>query len=420
MIGHPIRVASPRRFMQILLAVTAILMFLNLSGNAGSLGESLLFYENCDCLKSRYSDVKVSNEVKLEENGKFGKCFRLERAAGNSLDNGDFTKKNSDSWIYRDNAEWRQSGGCDDSSCLQINRGEVSIPVFDLKADLPNSFSFCARKAGVKDSVLRVTWSCRGKEHVVLEDFHVSAKMDRVPVSFVSESEYGTLRIAVDGGPVIIDNAQLDKDAVFFSSYGPPGIKRPAGAVEIPANPKYFNSAQGAISFWLNVPWFDPDMLSGTSYGIFRVKNEKQNKEISKWGDDTIIGIWYSARKKAGEPKPDFAAWYVDRANNAVSTGETIDKIKINPSSRWHHILYNWKNQDGKISTSLYVDGGKVKSIDGLPCAPAKNLCGMQIGYGSGLNGLLDDFAIFDRPLTENEIMQIYNSNKPISSIKGN
>ncbi|OGV48485.1 MAG: hypothetical protein A2017_14155 [Lentisphaerae bacterium GWF2_44_16] len=384
----------------------------------GLLKKDLLYYENCESLKSVYPDVKVQQSIVVEEKGKFDKCFRIERRTLNTLDNGDFAKKESDAWIFKNNAEWKENGGCGNSSCLQLDNGEVSIPLTDLKPDSANAFSFYVKKTDVSAdaAALTVTWDCRGKDTELLKDFNVPTEMEGVKLCIMPENDAGTINISVKG-QVIIDNAQLDRGVNFFNSFATPGKTRPCDWIEIPANGKYFNPEQGSISCWVNVPWLDKNAVSESICAIFAAKNAPER--IKKWGDDTVMALSCIPKQKVNDKtKGMFHAISIDAENRVSGLSESLDKFQTDSSNPWHHIVYNWQVKDGKINVSLYVDGKIMLTKEQL-FGPVKKPVLIYVGYASGayLNGLLDDFAIFGKPLNESEINKIYNSNKPLSTL---
>lgn len=392
-----------------------ITMLCGVSCFGGDLQKTLLFYENCNDLKSEYPGVKISSSIRIDEKGKFGNCLRIEKRTVNTLDNGDFVKKSSNSWSYRDNAQWKESGGCKNSSSLQINGGKVNISITDIKPDYANAFSFYVKKAdGSIDSELSVIWKSYGKEIVLLKDYKPGIDMKRVTLSLVTKGDSGTVTIAVKGS-VIIDNAQLDKGVGFFNSFVKPMKRRNVDRIQIPANGKYFNQEKGAISCWINAPWLDSNVKSKSICGIFSVKNAPAR--IKKWGDDNVLVISCISAKKIDDNPGKLSAFTIDVQNRNTMLSEPLSEIKIDSLKPWHHIVFNWELKNGEMATSLHVDGKKRSQIK--PFGATKNPILIYIGYCSGayLNGLLDDFAIFNRPLTDSEIETISNSNQPISKL---
>lgn len=397
---------------------------------AEPLMDSLLFYENCDDLKSPYPGVKISKSIKIENDGKFGKCMRIERRTVNTLDNGDFAKTSSDSMVFRGNVKWSQSGGIGDSSCLRINDGKVFIPITSLKPDYANAFSFYVKKnvksdvSDVSDksdlsdtsgeSTLTVSWKDQGKTTVLLKNFKPTSKMTRLKLVLVSKGDSGTVAITVKGS-VIIDNAQLDTGVGFFNSYVKPMKKRNVDRIQIPADGKYFRPEKGAVSCWINAEWLNGLAPSESICGVFTVRNA--TARVKRWGDDTLLNLSCIPANKTTTKPGTFHCYIIDAKNRNVGLGQPLNELAAVSSKKWRHVVFNWNLKDGKTNISLHIDGLKISRSK--PFGPVKKQLLIYIGYsgGSYLNGLLDDFAIFNRTLTENEIKTIEDSGKSIGEL---
>jgi len=221
-----------------------------------------LLYEPCESLKSENDGVSISGSVAVVEKGKFGKALRFERRTVNVLDNGDFAKEKSDAWICRDNtAEWLADGGINNSACLQLNGGEISVPITGLKAKAPNAFSFYVRRVDTapETTSIRVNWQSGGKTLCVLNNYVPGKTFERIKLPLSSDADSGTITLVVNGA-VVIDNAQFDKGVSYFNSFSQPLVMRGVDVCNIPANGKYFNPEKGSIYCWLRVPWFDKSL----------------------------------------------------------------------------------------------------------------------------------------------------------------
>jgi hypothetical protein len=70
----------------------------------------------------------------------------------------------------------------------------------------------------------------------------------------------------------------------------------------------------------------------------------------------------------------------------------------------------------------LYINGSIEKNANGTK-SPISYLCSMYIGiqnnngYSNGFNGKLDDYRIYNRPLSSDEVTQLYNSEKPATDL---
>lgn len=379
--------------------------------------KDVLLYESCESLTSNCQGVKVSPSIQVEAEGKYGKAYRIERRTVNEMVNGDFAEQDSDAWAYRDNAEWQSSGGIGNSSCLKINGGDIAAPLTGLKPGCANAFSFYAKSAGsTGESSVSVSWEAGGKTVVAVKDRKLDSNFARIMLPLAAETDALSVIISVKG-TVVIDNAQLDKGVSFFNSYAPPGKMRGADIIEIPVSGKYFSPAKGAFSCWINVPWLNPEVAGDTVCTFFGVTNAET--KIKKWGATSVIEINGIPKQKLSDKLAGTVnAYMVDTENRAVSAGENISNLKLDKGP-WHLWVVNWEVKDGRIQFSMYLDGDKLSIRKELPLGPCKVPVTITAGYGAGgyLNGLMDDFAIFSRPLTEAEIMAVYKSLQPLSAM---
>lgn len=77
----------------------------------------------------------------------------------------------------------------------------------------------------------------------------------------------------------------------------------------------------------------------------------------------------------------------------------------------WHHLVISWKNFDtGKNDAvaSWYVDGKHVGDVKDRPIAMDWDVEKAGIYIAVGFIGLLDEFAVFNRPLTPAEIETLH------------
>ena len=378
---------------------------------------NVLLYEPCEALKSNNPGVQIPSSIQVEAQGKYGKAYRIERRTLNEMVNGDFAQKESNSWICRDNGAWQPSGGIGDSSCLKINGSDVSVPMTSLKSGSVNAFSFYVKKADpAADASISVRWESGGKQNDIVKDRKLGSDFERIMLPLTAESDSGTAIISVNG-TVLIDNAQLDKGLGFFNSYASPGQMRGCDIIDIPADGKYFSPDKGAFSCWVNVPWLNPEIAAETICVMFGVTNAEP--KVNKWGATTIIGInGIPKQKPSDKPTGTLNSFMLDSENRVISAGENIANLKLD-AGPWHFMVVNWELKDGKMQLSMYLDGDKLKINKEQPFGPSKVPVAITVGYSAGgyLNGLLDDFAIFKRPLTEAEIMAIYKSSQPLSAM---
>ena len=394
--------------------LSMLFAFATLTANAG-LKDGLIFYEDCNDMKSPHAGVRISSSIRVAP-GKFDKALRIERRTINSLANGDFKVKESDAWLYRDNAVWQRKGGIKNSSCLKIDGGEVVIPLVGLKPKYGNAFSFYAKNATPgKAATVSVIYEASGKDKVIVKDMKLTDKFIRVKAPFVAGAEEGSLRISVEGA-IIIDNAQLDKGVTFFNTYQPPLKKRNVDRIAVPANGKYFSEKSGTINCWVKGPWVDPDMI-GRTCALIGVQNAP--KKVKNWRSSKVMFVSCIPKPKAGGQNGALHFITIDdKSRVAGLTERNLAKLPPLPKDEWRMFSFTWDFKEGKMHQVMYVDGKKLFGKS-KPFGPLKKPVSIAIGFvgGSYLNGLLDDFAIYNRPLSPEEIETIYSSGKPLGSI---
>src|SRR5690606_28538369 len=78
---------------------------------------------------------------------------------------------------------------------------------------------------------------------------------------------------------------------------------------------------------------------------------------------------------------------------------------------QWHHVALRWDRFDtGKANATatLYVDGRRIGDLRDREIAMGWNLEKTGIYIAVNYIGLLDEFAIFNRPLTDEEAKQLH------------
>jgi len=79
--------------------------------------------------------------------------------------------------------------------------------------------------------------------------------------------------------------------------------------------------------------------------------------------------------------------------------------------SDWHHVVLSWSNFDtGKpdARSELYIDGKRIGAVEGRALAMQWDLDKTGIYVAVNYIGLLDDLALFRRPLTAQEVQRLY------------
>jgi Concanavalin A-like lectin/glucanases superfamily len=80
-------------------------------------------------------------------------------------------------------------------------------------------------------------------------------------------------------------------------------------------------------------------------------------------------------------------------------------------ADEWHHVVISWQNFDtGKpdAQATLYIDGKKIGSVKDRAIAMAWDVDRAGIYVAVNFIGLLDEFAVFGRPLTPDEVALLF------------
>jgi len=170
----------------------------------------------------------------------------------------------------------------------------------------------------------------------------------------------------------------------------------------------------GTISFWLRVDpateldgYTDPIQITDTDFN-----------DASIWVDFTDA-----------DP-PDFrlgvigdrSAWTQDTLHSPVRAVFEKRLVNVNqyPFSRdtWTHVLITYDDLGTPNSlANLYLDGVKIGEISGVDDPFTWELENSKIFLGLNYSGLIDELAIFNKPLTDNQAMEMYQLEGGIKSI---
>lgn len=174
-------------------------------------------------------------------------------------------------------------------------------------------------------------------------------------------------------------------------------------------------SWSGTISFWLSLdpatdlePGFtDPIQITDVRYddASIWVDFTKENPRDFRLG---VIG--------------DKNAWTQDTLNSSVD--DVLEKrfvrVKTPPFTKtgWTHVLITYDGLGTAQSlASLYLDGKKMGSITGIEDPFTWELEKSNIYLGLSFVGLMDELSIFNRPLTDDEVTELYQLKGGIKSI---
>ena len=182
----------------------------------------------------------------------------------------------------------------------------------------------------------------------------------------------------------------------------------------------------------------------GKAYSFDGVRNyiEVSNRFFNNgWGNYTISG-WFNCANVSGSSQDllstnpicgtilglnkGFAPNKLSFSINSNPDNQSWDIVSINANTtivqnnQWYHFNLVKTGNNYKY----YVNGNLEIENSGA-ITPISYLCGMLIGiqywgpegYNNGFNGKLDDYRIYNRALSSDEIAQLYNSEKPATDL---
>jgi len=86
--------------------------------------------------------------------------------------------------------------------------------------------------------------------------------------------------------------------------------------------------------------------------------------------------------------------------------------------SKWTHVLITYKDLGNSSSlASLYLNGEKKGTVSGIDDPFTWELEASNIFLGLGFTGLMDELSIFNKPLTDDQVMELYLLKEGIKAI---
>ena len=332
--------------------------------------------------------VKVSGSVRKVP-GKFGKAFLIERRTVNFFDPADVILTGGAALTGKSNKLTLPANGC------------AALPLTGLRKGSRHTLSFL--------------YSGSGKIKVLLDDaetavFEAGKAIKEAEVTLTALEDSHTIRITALKG-ACLNQVMLDKNCIFANTYHAPGVKRGVDKIWIDPG-KFYNERQGSITLWFKAPWMKKvNFLEGETafFGLHR--KEKRNNRIVEQATHSAV-LWRGGIHER--------FWGRDRSSYGVLDFKFKELEKIAPGE-WHFLVFNWKYEKGKLHFDVSVDNGRLfsKSVPYVFGGKPENFSAGSSG-GYYLNGAIDDFAVWGRPLTADEKTLLYHSEKPLlETIKG-
>lgn len=202
-------------------------------------------------------------------------------------------------------------------------------------------------------------------------------------------------RIAKDkgiaGGCLEVVDLPPRSGRLYFSAKGNVGFRKDG-------------SWGGAFSVWVNT---DPNQLLKTPFCDPVLITQKGFNNGSIWAHfndakpRALQAGTYPSIPDGQEPVPE---------EDAKAPLTRLKEVNFK-AGEWHHIVLSWDRfntgrKDG--SHSLYVDGKKIGDLKDYPVAMDWDIEQTRVYFAVNLVGLLDELAVFTRPLTAAEVSILY------------
>ncbi len=391
--------------------------FTAIAGTA-ELKNALLFYDDCDDRKNPDKNVRLRTGLPPEP-GKFGNALRIRRRMVNLAANGDFEKPLSDNWILSGNAKLLENKGVKNGRGIMLRDGaSAALPLPKLRPGGLYSISFSACAVPGKENDAKVSLELSSGTQTVkpLEKVSVSdSGFARFQAAVKSADDCGTLRLRAAKGAIIIDKISIIAGDNREDSFTPPLKMLSRDGIFVPV--EYIDVKSGSFSCWIKAPWLRTGFENTYPAGILEVAAERP-ENVRKNIPHNALGIicWFSRKKNVPRKKMHLVA--KGKSGSYAETSIDLNKL-TSDTEKWYHFVFNWWRKGRKMHLQIYVDGklriSAERPFNGQDRSPKR----MIIGFcgGAYLNGLIDECAIFKRPLTAEEVKSLSESNSPLSII---
>jgi hypothetical protein len=176
--------------------------------------------------------------------------------------------------------------------------------------------------------------------------------------------------------------------------------------ITLPAEALGLRSDVGTVAFWMNQPrlagaintiWWGGDNTTGGGFG--------PENEMHIHTEAVVANVWKGGELCfAGQNNPNFHL-YSD-PNKSEPAAAPIDPILM-PDGQWHHVACTWGNEDANVK--MYLDGRLLHQLPQGDRSYALNhmYIGQMANGSRTYNGLLDEFQIYGRALTADEVLSL-------------
>ncbi len=197
--------------------------------------------------------------------------------------------------------------------------------------------------------------------------------------------ESGNINDGTVNGPTLIADRYSNSSSAYLWNNS-------SDKIIVVSNPQTQLTASFTISAWINP--------INSTYGT----GPNYHAIIEKWGStgdaSYLIGL-----RPTGVP-------FVNTHDGSLTTG--LDALQSVPQNTWTNIVYTQNADTGNIFINGVLDTSRTGMV--IPLVMNNDLIfGSNDSYNSGwagdaFEGIIDDIGMWNRPLTENEVLSLYQS----------
>ncbi len=199
------------------------------------------------------------------------------------------------------------------------------------------------------------------------------------------------------GGPTLTTDRNGNSNTSYDFDFSTVSFGGQTDEIYIPFN-SILNSTSISVSVWVYPRSYDWSGNPGGSTIIVRYEYGYSNPNGQTWG--------------MGFNQSSLSAFILEGASNNSQNSATVSHNNPLSLNTWHHIVFTYN----EATLDLYLNGVLVNSVNAsLPLNTAGN-SGISIGESNQANGYwyptdgkIDDIAIYNRALTQEEITALYN-----------
>ncbi len=369
---------------------------------------AVTYYQGCESLKPSMEGEQVHPDPALQS-GKIGRAFLIERRTVNLVADPDFAGQPKDAWLLIGQPAQMEKGGSAGPGCCAVTAADyVRQVVSGLTEGRLYCFSVYARTD--EGGALSLAAKCGGTRQEAPARA-LGGAYSRVHLSFVAGAAVATLTIrGASEKKVVVDAVQLEEGKSWPASFLPDtGKMRGCDWVDIP--PRAFNPTKGSVAFWVKPQWLGETGMGGLGFfAAFKDPNLGWAAQRSMLS----VGAYTNPQKKGWENGLNINL--KDKAGNAMGyTVEFDERFQPKPGE-WLHVVVTWDLPTGADSVSRCFVNGRPAAEKRFRCESFEPAASVYMGYVSGAyaDALMDEFALFNRPLTDAEAADLFGATVPL------